>query len=350
MAVAKRKIRNKRKRKLKIIVYALLFIIFACLLFYEYYSMQQQNEDECSSTPSLEIVDATTSTTASSEDSTVNTTPVKPPKGKALYLHMIDCGQGDCFLLEMNHQFALIDCGENPDYVINYLNNKHVEELQFIVGTHPHQDHIGAMEGVLDNFKCNRIYVPKTHSDVQVGSWYINLWKKIRKNKIEVINPKENDRFMLGDAEFNVIEQFTPNEADYNVNNYSTIIRVSYGKNDVLFVGDAEKEVEYQMLKEEDNIQAEILKVGHHGSTTSTTQKFLDAVSPQYALISCGIGNQFKHPNEKILKRLQDKEISVYRTDENGNVKVTITKTKIYFDCAPGDYIDGPTLAKTKGE
>lgn len=348
MASAKRKIRNvERERKIKIFFFVLLFTIFVCLVLYEYHNMQQQSEEL--SNPGLEIVDATVSTTTIPETPEASTTIAKPSKGKALYLHMINCGQGDCFLLEINHQFALIDCGDNPNYVINYLNNLHVTELQFVVATHPHDDHIGALESVIDNFKCNRIYAPKTYADVQVGEWYINLWEKIRKNKIEVVNPKENDKFTLGDVEFNVIEQFTPKEADYTVNNYSTVIKCSYGKNDILFVGDAEKEVEYQMLKEEDNIQVEILKVGHHGSSSSTTQKFLDAVSPKYALISCGVGNQFHHPTEKVMNRLQEKGVSVYRTDENGDVKVTITKTKIYFGCKAGDYKDGLTLAKAKG-
>ncbi len=347
MANAKGKIRNKRKRQIIIICYALLFVAFVCLLIYEHYSMQQQVNE--SSTSSLEIVDVTLTTAPSESTSTFSSVTEYTTKGKALYLYMIDCGQGDCFLLEYNHQFAMIDCGDSEEQVLNFLKNKKVDELQFIVATHPHDDHIGAMEAVLDNYKCNQIYIPKTYTDVQVSQWYIDLRTKIRSKKIPVVNPKENDKFTLGDVEFNVLEQFTPKEADYTVNNYSTVIKCSYGKNDILFVGDAEKEVEYQMLEEDDNIQAEILKVGHHGSTSSTTKDFLDVVSPKYALISCGVGNQFHHPTEKVMNRLQEKGVSVYRTDENGDVKVTITKTKIYFGCEAGDYKDGLTLAKAKG-
>lgn len=348
MAAAKRKIRNvERERKLKIIIYALLLILGFCMFLYEYHNMQ--NHENESSTSGLEIVDVTVTTAPPDSTSTTSNTTAYKPKGKALYLYMIDCGQGDCFLLEYNHQFAMIDCGDNQKKVLDFLKNKKVDELQFIVATHPHDDHIGAMEAVLDNYKCNLIYIPKTHTDVQVSDWYINLRSKMRSKKIPVVNPKENDKFMLGDVEFNVLEQFTPKEADYDVNNYSTVIKCSYGKNDILFMGDAEKEVEKQILKEGDEVKAKILKVGHHGSTTSTTKEFLDAVSPEYALISCGLENKFNHPTQKVLDRLKENEVSVYRTDENGSVKVTITKTTIHFDCEPGDYKDGPTLANAKG-
>ena len=273
------------------------------------------------------------------------------PEGEVLYLHMINCGQADSFLFEQNGQYGLIDCGTRSTGkdVVEYLQNCGVKELQFIVGTHPHDDHMGGMQKVIENFKCNQIYIPKVETGLVTTNWYISLMQKIKADKLNVSNPKVNDIFKLGDAVFTVVAQLTPSQAGQNINNYSTVIKVSFGKMDILMTGDAEVPVENNMLDSNISIECEMLKVGHHGSTTSTSEEFLKKVSPEYALISCGIGNKYEHPCKETLEKLKADNVILYRTDENGDVVATISPNEISFEELPGDYIDGPTLAKMKG-
>lgn len=334
---------DKKKRhqvdKRKVLLYVCIVLIFLIIIWYGYYiNAQQEHYQYDPGLYSIEIYEE------SSQQNVI-------PDGDVLRVHMIDCGQGDAFLFEQNEQYALIDCGTRSTGkdVVNYLNKQGVSELQFIVGTHPHDDHMGGMEKVLDSTKCNQIYMPKIEKNQVTTNWYMSLMKKIKTNKIKVSNPSVNDNFMLGNATFKVVAQFTPDETKQNLNNYSTVIKVSFGDMDILMTGDAEVPVEKEILKSNIPIDCEILKLGHHGSTTSTSNEFLKAVSPDYALVSCGLGNKYNHPCEETMNKVEKANIQVYRTDESGDVIVSMYQNKIVFDKEPGDYVDGPTLAKMKG-
>lgn len=337
MANAKKRRHSHQKDKRIIWVYIAAILILLVIIWYEHYTTQQAETQEPQDSFYIEIVEAPVAN--------------EVPEGELLYLHMIDCGQGDSFLFEQNGKYALVDCGTRSTgkEVVKYLQKEGVDELQFIVGTHPHDDHMGGMEEVLKNFKCNQIYMPKVDKGLVTSNWYLSLMKKIKQDKLKVINPKVNESFMLEEACFTVVGQLTSKEAGENLNNYSTVIKVSMGEMDVLMTGDAETPVENKMLENNMPLDCEILKVGHHGSTTSTSQKFLQAVSPDIALISCSIGNKYNHPCEDTLNKLEKSSIPVYRTDENGDVVVTISPKDITLKESPGDYIDGPTLAKMKG-
>ena len=337
MANVKKKKRSHQTYDRKIWVYLATILIFSLIIWYEHYRAQQaQTEDDNGGGYHVEIFDEPISIV---------------PEGEVLYLHMINCGQADSFLFEQNGQYGLIDCGTRSTGkdVVTYLQNQGVDELQFIVGTHPHDDHMGGMEKVLDDIPCNQIYIPKVETGLVTTNWYISLMQKIKNDKLNVTNPKVNDSFTLGDAVFTVVGQLTPSEAGQNLNNYSTVIKVSFGEMDILMTGDAEMLVENKMLESNISLECEMLKVGHHGSTTSTSIQFLEKVNPEYALISCGIGNKYDHPCEETLAKIENKGIILYRTDENGDVVVTISPNDITFEEEPGDYVDGPTLAKMKG-
>lgn len=257
-----------------------------------------------------------------------------------LYVHMIDCGQADSFLFEYEGEYALIDCGTKSTGrdVVEYLKKQNVNKLKFVIGTHPHDDHMGGMKTVIENFETELIYMPETKDGLVTSDWYISLLQEIKKDNISVENPSVNDKYYLGDAVFNVVEQLTPEEAGNNINDYSTVVKVSFGEMDLLMTGDAEKKVESKIMQSHNNLECEILKLGHHGSDTSTSDKFLDEVNPQYGLISCGVDNKYNHPCESTMQKLKDRDIQVYRTDEVGDVVVSITSDEISFDKDPGSY------------
>lgn len=346
---------DKRKQNLQVIkkiILAILTIIAAIFLikyyFEHYYDVESVNttivwEDGENSID--EDGDETSADDASSTQQ-VETTQTDG----ILKVHMIDCGQGDSFLFEQNGKFGLIDCGTRSggQAVVSYLQKLGVSKLQFVVGTHPHDDHMGGMYDVLDNFNCKTVYIPEVEDGLVTTQWYMKLMKKIKDDNIKVVNPKVNNKFKLGDAVFRVVGQLSPEEVGNNINNYSTVIKVSFGEMDILMTGDAETKVEEEMLKNSKiSLECEVLKLGHHGSDTSTETEFLEEVNPDYGLISCEVGNKYEHPSTETMKKLKKRKVKVFRTDEQGDIVMTVTGNSISFDKKkPGSYIDGVSLAK----
>lgn len=259
-------------------------------------------------------------------------------------VHMIDVGQAESFLLMQGDKTALIDCGKltTGKNVVKYLNNIGITEIDYLIGTHPHEDHIGGMYAILENFEIGTIIFPKVEEGKINSFWYKRLMNKIQKEEYQVKYAKKGDIYYIENAIMEVIEAETnPGE---NINNYSIVFKVSFGEIDILMTGDAEKEIEEKILESGDNIDVEILKVGHHGSCTSTMEEFLDEVTPEYALISCKIRNEYGHPVKSTMEKLQERNIEVYRTDESGSVIMTITANDVSFNCEPGDYLTGSEL------
>lgn len=331
------------KRKREIIIYAILAIvaiIFAIWYYYEFvYTVESVN------TPII-LEDDEINTSNYDTDTTNNTSSVPDVDG-LMHIHMIDCGQADSFLFEQNGKYGLVDCGTRSSGkdVVKYLQSQGVKTLEFVVGTHPHDDHMGGMYEVLCNFKCKTVYMPKIENGTITTNWYMQLLQKLGTSKIKVKNPKVNDKFYLGEAIFKVVGQLTPEEAGSNLNNLSTVIKVSFGTMDILMTGDAETNVETKMLESNIDLQCEILKLGHHGSNTSTSNDFLEAVDPEYGLISCEVGNKYQHPSKETVIKLKKHKIKVYRTDETGTVILTVSKDDVKFDKKQGDYKDGETIA-----
>ena len=261
-----------------------------------------------------------------------------------LELTMIDVGQGDSFLLVQDGNTALIDCGTRGagDDVVNYLKSKNIEKLDYVFGTHPHDDHMGGMYDVITNFEIGTIVIPKVEEGKVTTNWYIKLMDEIVTGEYNVNYAEVGQVYRLGQAQMKVIGPISiPKE---NLNNYSTVLMVSFGEMDIIMTGDAEKDVEREILSSNVNLDAEILKVGHHGSDTSTSTEFLEAISPDYALISCKVGNKYHHPVEETINKFEERKIEVYRTDECGTVTAAITTSGVTFDTEPGDYLSGPEL------
>lgn len=248
-------------------------------------------------------------------------------------IHMIDVGQSESILIIQGDNTMLIDTGEMLEgkVVSEYLAKQGIRTIDVLIITHFHKDHMGGAHRVVTSFDVNKIVCmdKKYISTLQELVWYADL--SVAQHVSEIFHKIEIDfetpydengelkEFSLGDAEITFLSQ---NNAD-KVNNKSVITRLEFGEFSALFMSDAEKELEQELIDREVNLSADVLKVSHHGSNTSSIQEFLEQVNPQYALISCGLNNNYFHPHKEVLHRLDDIGISkVYRTDLNGNIVV----------------------------
>ncbi len=272
-------------------------------------------------------------------------TPISTNVEGELKLTMIDVGQADSFLLEQNGKTALIDCGTRytGKDVVQYLQSKSITKIDYVFGTHPHDDHMGGMYDVITNFEIGTIILPEVEVGEVTTNWYIKLITEVKEENYNLEYAKEGTTYELGNAILKVLGPIS--KPKNNLNNYSTIIKVTFGEMDIIMTGDAETEVEAEIIaKYGEELDAEILKVGHHGSDTSTSDEFLESVSPEYALISAKIGNKYKHPIKSTMQKLENAGVKVYRSDEQGTVKVIITSTSATFSCESGDYLCGTEL------
>lgn len=261
-----------------------------------------------------------------------------------LVVHMIDVGQADSFLLVQGDQVALVDCGTRSrgKDVAAYLQSLGITKINYLFGTHPHDDHMGGMYDVITNFEIEKIIIPELEAGEVTTNWYLKLMKEIKDGNYQVEYANLDTVYHLGDADIRIIGPIS--EPENNLNNYSIVLKVSFGEMDMIMTGDAEKVVEREILEAGYDVEAEILKVGHHGSDTSSSDEFLDAINPDYALISAGLGNKYDHPIESTMEELEERSIEVYRTDESGTVILVITSDDVSFNCAPGDYLSGIQL------
>ena len=240
-------------------------------------------------------------------------------------IYFFDVGQADSILISKNDNTVLIDAGNNSDgeKLVQYLKEElNINDIDILVLTHPHEDHIGGMDNIIDNFDIGAIYMPDVTTNTET---FTDVLKSIKDHEYRITTPKIGDKFNLEQLLFEVIYTGT-DETD--LNNSSIVLRLDYGNTSYLFTGDATNEVENNILNS--NIDVDVLKVGHHGSKYSTTDEFLKAVSPKYAIISVG-ENSYDHPSDIILKRLKNNNILVYRTDEKGTIKLTSDGKNIDF-------------------
>ena len=237
-----------------------------------------------------------------------------------LKIHYIDIGQGDSTLIEYNSKVLLIDSGPNSseEKLSKYLKKHNIKTIDYLIATHPHEDHIGNMDFLIKNFKVNQFLMPKA---LYKSNDFKDLIKSLKQKNLDinVISSTTKNIIDLGNSI--KIEFFTPNTTYENLNNYSPIMKLTYKKTSFLFTGDAEKEVENEVLNKD--IDSDVLKVGHHGSSSSSTHAFLEKVTPKISIISCGINNNFKHPHKTTLNNLENIGSKIYRTDEDGTIILT---------------------------
>ena len=250
--------------------------------------------------------------------------------GETLTVQFIDVGQADCALLECGGEFLLIDGGNRDDsqLVVSFLEQQGVEELSAVVCTHAHEDHVGGLPAVLAVYPTKAVYAPtKTYSS--------NIFDKFvyytDQQGLDITIPAPGDQFSLGGAAVTVLG---PVKSYAETNNTSIVLRVEYGKTSFLFTGDMETEAENDMLdywEGKMDWKTDVLKVGHHGSNTSTGYRFLNEVSPGQAVISVGTGNTYGHPHKEPMSRLNQAQVTVFRTDELGTIQAVSDGEGIVF-------------------
>lgn len=261
---------------------------------------------------------------------------------RTLQVHYIDVGQADSILILQGTHAMLIDAGNNDDYelVYKYLDKQGIKNLEYVIGTHPHEDHIGGLDYIINNFNIGKVILPKdAKSNTKT---YTDVLKAISKKGLKAINPIPDTSFKLGEAVCTIL---APNSSSYeDLNNYSVVVKIEFGDNSFLFEGDAEALSEMEMVKKGYDLKADVLKVGHHGSSSSTCAKFLAKVQPKYAVISVGKDNSYGHPQKGTMDRLKSSKVKVFRTDECGTIVALSDGKNITFNAKTGDYKYGEAV------
>ncbi len=236
-----------------------------------------------------------------------------------LVVHFIDVGQGDSTLIEFpNGEVSLIDAGtrNNGKKVVEYLKEQGIKKIDYLIATHPHEDHIGGLPEIVRAFEIDKVYMPDKTANTRI---FEELLEEIKAKDLKINIAKGGDIILdTGNLKYTIL---APNMDDYdNTNNFSIVTKIEYKNNSFIITGDAERESEIEMLNGNYNLKANVLKVGHHGSSTSSIDEFIDAVDPEYFIISLGKDNTYGHPHKEVINKFKKTGSEILRTDELGNI------------------------------
>ena len=231
-----------------------------------------------------------------------------------LQVYFIDVGQADAIMIKENDKYALIDAGNNNDgnLLVDYFKKSGITDFEYVFGTHPHEDHIGGMDDIIDNFNIDNFYMPNA---ITTTKTFEDVLDALDEKNVELNTPTIGEKFNLGNAIFEVMYV---GEDDNDLNNTSIVLKLTYGNNKYLFMGDATDSVEKDIIN--DDIEADVIKIGHHGSKYSSTAEFIKKVNPEYAIISVGQNNSYDHPSTSTIDLLESNNIQIYRTDVDGTI------------------------------
>ena len=312
----------------------------------------ESKNDSSEGDPSTEIKDAPDDVqpdepdTKPVEDPEVNVIvpPAELPKDSTFEVHYLDVGQGDCSLILCDGHAMLIDGGEASESskVYAYLKAHGVNHLDYLVATHAHSDHIGGLSGALNYATVDTAFCPVTEYDSKTFS---SLVKYLGNQGLSITVPSAGESFMLGSA---YVQVLGPQGTYDDPNDMSIVLKVTYGETSFLFTGDAERTAEADILDAGYDLSATVLKVGHHGSDTSTSYPFLREIMPEYAVIQVGEDNSYGHPAEDTLSRLRDADVKVYRNDLQGNIICTSDGKTVSFTIVKNESVQtNPTVVVT---
>lgn len=250
---------------------------------------------------------------------------IKISDGDKLNVYYLDVGQADSILIENNNKYMLIDAGNNEDgeKLVTYFKRLGITKFDIVVGTHAHEDHIGGMDDIINNFEIEDFYMPEV---ITTTKTFEDVLDALEVKQIPFQTPTIDSELVFENSKIKVL---SVSDDDSDLNDTSIVLRLKYGTTSFLFTGDATEKIENTILNKE--IKSDVLKVAHHGSSTSNSLSFLKRVLPTYAVISVGEGNSYNHPHDVILNRLYDLNARVYRTDRDGTVVASSNGTLIDF-------------------
>lgn len=242
-----------------------------------------------------------------------------------LKVYYLDVGQADSILIDCNQKYMLIDAGNNEDgkLLVDYFNSLGIKKFDYVIASHPHEDHIGGMDDIINNFSIDNFYMPDV---ITTTKTYEDLLDALENVQLSVYTPNAKDTFLLDNSSVQIL--YVGND-EGNLNDASIVLKLTFGKEKFLFMGDASEKVEKEILNKD--LESDVLKVGHHGSQYSTSLKFLEKVSPKYAIISVGKDNSYNHPHDIVLNRLSKIGSRVYRTDIDGTIVITSDGNSLNF-------------------
>ena len=253
------------------------------------------------------------------------------PLDSEMQVHVIDVGNADSILVRNRGANLLIDAGEkgDGDTIVSYLRERGVNKLDAVIATHADADHIGGMTAVLGEFEVGRFYMAFMPEEATPTTQvYAAMLQALTEQNIEVIEAKPGQQFSIGDAKVDILGPAAEFEEN---NNQSVVCKVTFGSRRFLFVGDAEKEAEDALMTSGADLSADVIKLGHHGSRSSSQPAFLDRVQARYAVITCGAGNSYGHPHTETLETLREREMTVYRSDLCGSIVATTDGSSLSF-------------------
>ena len=295
-----------KKTKNKLMKVLLIIVIAICTYLYETYF------EEPTANPEIEY----------RQEEAVRIDP------NNLIIHFVDVGQGDCILISKNNEHVLIDAGNNEDgpLLVEYFKELGIKKFKYRIGTHAHEDHIGGIDNIIKNFELGHYYMPDVVTKTKTFEDVLDALL-IKEKSFET--PNIGDKFKLSDTEFEVL--YLGNDKS-DLNNTSIVLKLIYKNTSYLFMGDATSIVERILINEGKDLDSDVLKVGHHGSQYSSTAAFLKQVTPSYAVIQVGQDNEYDHPKQITLDKLEKINSLTYRTDKHGTIILTSDGDNISFE------------------